>query len=172
MIDNFLAYIERLELLTFFSGYPLVYTFGHFIARSKQGQRIQFSSTLLRSLPLAYALTGSIFFLLWIREIVIQLSIENIYPGFNITALKVWGLLAGVFWIPVLARRPVYSFLHSLVFFVLFCKDLVTGISSPSGKEIISNDMKVYTISLALNILCLITIFMASWIFPKMFPPR
>lgn len=171
-MDSFITYIERLELLTFFSGYPLIYTIVHFIAGHKQGQRIHFSSRLLHSLPLAYALTGSIFCSLWIREMIIQSDIQNLAPGFTASPLKVWALLAVFFWIPALARRPVLSLLHSLVFFVLFCKDLVTGIGSDSGKEIISNDMKVYTVSLALNVLCLFVMVTAHWIFPKIFPRR
>jgi hypothetical protein len=170
MNDSFIAYIERLELLTFFSGYPLVYAFAQFIAGDKQKQRNYFTSALVRSLPRAYALTGSIFFLLWVKKIFIQSGIPNIDPGFDITPLKVWGLLTCLFWIPVLARKPVYSLLHSMVFFALFFKDLVSGFSAASQKDILSNEMKVYTVSLLLNILCLLTILTISWIFKKIFP--
>ena len=108
MIDSFIAYIERLELLTFFSGYPLVYTFVHFIAGSKPGTaKSFFIHDAMPSLPKAYALSGSIFFLLWIREMIIQSGIPNMAPGFDITPLKIWALLACFFWIPVLARRPL-----------------------------------------------------------------
>ncbi len=170
MNDSFIFYIERLELLTFFSGYPLVYAFARFIAGDKQNQRNRFASILLYSLPRAYALTGSIFFLLFLKEMIIQSGIPNMAPGFDITPLKIWALLACLFWIPALARKPFYSLLHSMVFFALFFKDLISGFSAASGKDILSNEMKVYTVSLLLNILCLLTILTISWIFKKIFP--
>ena len=172
MTDSFLAYIERLELLTFFSGYPLVYAFAHSIAGSKRIQGNHFTSAIVPSLPKAYALAGSIFFLLWVKEMLIRSGMPNMAPGFDITPLKVWGLLACLFWIPVLARKPYYSLLHSLVFFALFVKDLINGISAASGNDIISNNMKVYTVSLVLNILCLLTILTISRIFRKKFPSQ
>jgi hypothetical protein len=170
MNDSFIVYIERLELLTFFSGYPLVYTFAHFIAGSNLKQRDHFKSALIPCLPKGYALAGTIFFLLLVREVLIPSGIPNMAPGYNITPLKIWGLLAFFFWIPALNRKPYYSLLHSMVFFIILFKDLITGSSAASGKDILSNDMKVYTVSLVLNILCLFTILTINWIFRKKFP--
>ena len=161
--------MERLQLLTIFSGYPLLYTFIHFIAGRKQQKQTPFSSLLLSSLSKVYAVMGSIFLLLWIREVVLQLGIKNMNLDLDATPLKIWALLACLFWIPALAARPVYSFLHSLVFFALFFKDLITGIQSPSEKDILSNNMKVYTVSLVLNFSCLLVIFTGHWIIRKMF---
>ena len=172
MNDSFIVYIERLELLTFFSGYPLVYAFARFIAGIRQKQQSHFISALLPSLPRAYALTGTIFFLLFVKEMIIQSGIPNMAPGFDISPLKIWGLLSCLFWIPVLARKPYYSLLHSLVFFALFFKDLINGIPAASGKDIISNNMKVYTVSLVLNIACLFTILAIRWLYKKIFSSR
>ena len=101
-----------------------------------------------------------------------QSGIPNMAPGFSISPFQVWGLLACLFWFPVLARKAVYSLLHSMVFFVLFFKDLLNGISAASEKDILSNDMKVYTVSIVLNALCLLTVLTTSWIFKKIFPPN
>jgi hypothetical protein len=172
MTDSFITYIERLELLTFFSGYPLVYAFTLSFAGSNFTKRNHFSSALLNSLPKAYALAGTIFLLLWVREMFIQSGIPNMAPGFNISPYQAWGLLAFFFWMPALRRKPFYSLLHSMVFFFLFFKDLVTGISAASGKDILSNDMKVYAVSLALNISCLFIVLTISWLYNKIFPPH
>lgn len=172
MTDGFLVYIERLGLITFFSGYPLVYALVHFVAGKNPETRSRFSSRLVRNLPLAYALAGTMYFLFWIREILIQSGIKNVEPGFNLSPLKVWALGAVLFWIPTLAKRPVVSLLHSLVFFILLFKDIITGFGSETGKDIVANDMKVYSISLVLNVLSLIFVLTAEWIFIKWFPPR
>jgi hypothetical protein len=172
MTENFLVYIEHLGLMTFFSGYPLVYALVHFITGNNPGVRNPFLSRLRRNLPIAYALTGTFFFLFWIREIIIRSGIKNISPVFDLTLLKAWALLSVFFWIPGPAKKPVYSLMHSLVFFFLLFKDIITGFGSETGMNIISNDMKVYTVSLALNLLSLIFIMMSNRIFVKWFPPR
>ena len=166
MLDSFIAYVERLELLTFFSGYPILYALVmSFWGKGQKGNPV--INSLPKSLPMAYALVGTIFLLLWLREIYIQSGIKNLEPGFNITPLKVWGLLAIIFWLPALRRIPTYSLVHSLVFFFLFCKDLVLGLGSREGKDIISNDMKVYTISMVINLISLILVLLTSYLIGK-----
>jgi hypothetical protein len=172
MTESFLVYLERLELMAFFSGYPLVYALAYFVAGTKRGMRIQLFSRLPRLLPFAYALVGTIFFLLWVRELIIQSGIKNLSPGFNLSLLKAWALMAVLFWIPALARKSVYSLLHSLVFFSLLFKDIIAGFGSESENNMLTNDMRVYTISLVLNVLCLIITITTGWILMKCFPPR
>jgi hypothetical protein len=172
MSENFFVYLEHLELLAFFSGYPLVYAGVHFVAGLNRKTHIQFSSRMQRCLPFAYALMGSIFFLLWIRELIIQSGIKNLAPGFNLSFLKVWALGSSFFWIPALAKKPVYSLLHSLVFFSLLIKDIIASLGSDRANNNMSNDMKVYTISLVLNVLCLVLIIIAARVLTYCFPPR
>jgi hypothetical protein len=172
MIDSFIAYIERLELMAFFSGYPLIYALAHFMAGTGLAKKNQFSILLLRSLSTGYALIGSLFFLFWIREMSIRSGIRNIDVAFSLSPLKAWALLAVFFWIPSIAKRPVYSLIHSLVFFFILFKDLLTGIGSGTGIEIIANDMKVYTISLILNLISLISCLTASRYLPRLFRRR
>jgi hypothetical protein len=168
MGDNLIDYIEKLEYLIFFSGYPLVYSLVYFMySRGKQHQQT-LSKRLVALLPIAYALTATIFFGFWIREMVIRANIQNIQPE-TIAFLKAWGLLAILFWIPLFNRKPYYSLLHSLVFFFIFFKDLVTGINSADGRDIIRNEMKIYTISLVLNLFSLIMVLLVSFLLKKRF---
>jgi hypothetical protein len=164
MIDSFIAYLEHLELLTFFSGYPILYAFVKVVAGNQQ-KKESVIAILAKSLPIAYALVGTIFLFVWFRELYIQSGIKNLEPGFNISPLKCWGLLSVLFWLPMLRRRSIYSLAHSLVFFFLLSKDLATGLGSQSGKDIISNDMKVYTVSIILNLFCLLLVWLVSILF-------
>jgi hypothetical protein len=168
--DNLIDYIEKFELLIFFSGYPLVYSLVYFI-HGQSGKKQ--NAMLLRVpslLPFAYALTASVFLSFWLREKILEQQIQNFQPHDQISYIRAWGLAAVLFWIPVFNKKPYYSLLHSLVFFFIFFKDLVTGIHSVGGREIIRNEMKIYTISLALNITTLILVFLVSAIIKKMFP--
>lgn len=81
-----------------------------------------------------------------------------------ILILKLWGILAVLFWIPALSKKPAYSLLHSLPFFFLFAKDLLTGMQADSGKDVIRNDMKIYTISFVINVIALALLILVNYI--------
>lgn len=172
MGENFFEYIERMELLFFFSGYPLVYSLIYFVHGRAQKNQHPMLMRLVPLLPLAYALSASIFFGFWLREFVIRQQIQNIRADDHISLLKAWGLSAVIFWIPFFNRKPIYSLLHCMVFFIVFLKELLAGIGSEDGGDIIRNDMRIYTISLALNLVCLTLIWILSIIIKKRFPSR
>ena len=66
--------------------------------------------------------------------------------------LMIWALLSIFFWIPAIARKRLLSLLHSLVFFFFLLKDFVLQFSQPAHENIVGNDMRIYTISLLLNV--------------------
>ncbi len=78
--------------------------------------------------------------------------------------LQIWGLLSILFWIPALGKKAGLSLLHSLVFFFFLVRDLVLQFSS-ADKDIVKNDMKIYTDSLLLNLGALILIVLISFLF-------
>jgi len=151
MDNSFFAYLQRLELIAFFSGYPLIYVITQLIA-GNQTIRNLFKINPALLLSFAYTLVGTLF---------LGLQLRNLYPEYSIAHLKeviqqpylvAWALLSLLFWIPMLAKKPVLSLLHSLVFFFLFAKDLFLQLTLPSAdKNILRNNMKLYTESLLLN---------------------
>jgi len=168
MGDNFFSYLQQLELMAFFSGYPLVYAIILSIAGKKQ-LRNNFKSSIVRLLPYSYALVGILYLGLQLKNLYPDYSAENIKIALEHPFLKIWGLLSLLFWIPTLAKKTELSLLHSLVFFFLLLKDLIVQSSFNEGNtHIIKNDMKVYTDSLMINISSLlvvsITYFLYQWI--------
>lgn len=151
MGNEFLAYIERLELMAFFAGYPLVYA----IVQVISGRAIKTSavSRWARLLPYGYALSGTLFFGLLLKELYPDYSVNHIAGAFQNPFLKIWGLTVLLFWLPPFSQRPVFSLLHSVVFFFFLLKDIYAQLTSAPGNEIIQNDMKIYTDSLLLNLL-------------------
>jgi hypothetical protein len=157
MIPDFVTFMQRLELLAFFAGYPLLFTFVYFgsqfrLARTiglkarhpdtmRAGRRIP---SMFALLPAAYGLTAGFF-------LIRQVFNSNDPSIPSIIALKIWGCLALLFWLPTLQRNVFLSFLHGLVFFGLIVIDIFTGLSTASGRDQISNDMKILTDSLLLN---------------------
>ena len=102
MGDDFSVYIERIELLAFFSGYPLVYSIVHFIANTRNGRLKPFSDKLKNLLAPAYAFTGTLFLGLVFRELVLDNVNRTFAHSVPILILKIWGILAILFWIPAI----------------------------------------------------------------------
>jgi hypothetical protein len=165
MNNDLMAYIERLELMAFFAGYPLIYAIVQVIAGRKKPA--PFINRLVKLLPFAYALSGTLFIGLLLKNLYPDYSIKNIAQQFQYPYLKIWGLLALLFWLPVFSKKPLFSLLHSLVFFFFLLKDLYIHITSHTGKEVIDNDMKIYTDSLQLNAGTLAATLIVYYLFNK-----
>lgn len=163
MGNDFFLYLERLELMAFFAAYPLVYTLVKVIAgsRSLANSSLPKLTTLL---PLAYALCGTLYLGLQLKNLWPHLSPENISNHFS-SLLKGWGLLALLFWIPFFYRRPLLSLLHSLVVFLFLLKDLYQHSTSSANMEVIRNDMKIFTDSLLLNCACFLLVIMLYYFY-------
>jgi hypothetical protein len=152
MNNSFFAYLQQLELMAFFSGYPLLYALVYFIA-GKQQPKTSIKSRIISLLPLAYALTGTLYIGLQLKNLYPDYSIENIKLTVQQPWLSVWGLISVFFWIPFFSKKPVLSLLHSLVFFFFLVKDLfLQTVHSSADKNVVRNEMKVYTDSLLLNL--------------------
>ena len=148
MGDDFFSYLQRLELMAFFSAYPLLYAVINVIAGNSKRKVLKRLPSLL---PYAYAMVGSLYFGLQLKNLYPDYSFENISSAVQQPLLTIWALLSLLFWIPALAKKPVISLLHSFVFFFLLLKDLFAQLFRDGDKNIVRNDMKVYTDSLLLN---------------------
>jgi len=153
MDNSFFDYMDRMELLAFFSGYPLVFAI---IIRmgGKHSLKRGITNKIPSWLPYSYALVGTLYLGLQLRNLYPDYSIVNIIQSFQQPYLKTFGLLSILFWIPALSRKMVLSLLHSLVFFFIWAKDLLYQRLLETSFDIhsIKNDMKIYTDSLILNL--------------------
>ncbi len=161
MGNSIFIYVEQLEMLAFFSGYPLVYYLVRFLTRNTSFKNIR-GAVLVSILPFAYALIGTLYLGLQLKNLYPDYTIENVRHRIQQPYLVIWALLSILFWIPSLPKRQILSVLHSLVFFFIIVKDLffqLTGITS--DRDIIRNDMKIYTVSIFLNLAAFILILLS-----------
>jgi hypothetical protein len=164
MDNSFFAYLERLELMAFFSGYPLLYAITLFLAGNRQLKN-NFKSRIVSLLPFAYALVGTLYLGLQLKNLYPDYSIGNINLAMQQPWLITWGLLSIFFWIPALGKKPVLSLIHSLVFFFFLVRDLFFhSFHLSAGKNVLRNDMKIYTDSLLLNLGALILVTFISYL--------
>lgn len=153
--------------MAFFSGYPLIYAVTLFFAGDQKAGS-NFRGRLVRFLPFAYALAGTLYLGLQVRNLYPDYSIENIKLSILHPYLMIWGLLSILFWIPRLSKKPVISLLHSFVFFFFLLKDLYLQlVTTGADKNIIRNDMKIYTDSLLLNFGALVLLLLFSFLFAQ-----
>jgi len=148
MDNSFFAYIQELELIAFFSGFPLIYAL---ILLACESSRLNqdFKNRLTYLLPYGYALAGTLYLGLLLKNLYPVYFLENIQNPY----LTSWGILAVLFWIPALGKKSIISLLHSLVILsVLVINQLTLLVSNSPDINMIRNNMKVYTISLMINL--------------------
>jgi hypothetical protein len=150
MDNSFFGYLQQLELIAFFSAYPLVYAIVNVITgNSKKEIFVRLPSLL----PYTYALVGTLYLGLQLKNLYPDYSFENLRSIVQQPVLTIWALLSLLFWIPALAKKPVISLLHSFVFFFFILKDIFLQLfASSADKNILRNEMRVYTDSLLLNL--------------------
>lgn len=165
MDDAFLITLQKLELIAFFSGYPVVYTVMFFFAGISPVKK-NFVDRVISLLPFSYALLGTLFLGFEIKKIFPDYSIENIKHTIQQPYLVMWGLLSLLFWIPAISKKPILSLVHSLVFFFLLLSDLyLQWFSLTADNYVIKNDMKVYANSLILNLASFAILVLLSLLF-------
>ena len=163
MENSFFSYLQQLELMAFFSGYPLVYAIITYFASNKRSAT-NFKSRIVSVLPFAYALIGTLYLGLQLKKLYFNYSSGNINQMMHLPWLMIWGLLSILFWIPALSKRKVLSLIHSLVFFFFLLKDIVLQFISSADENILKNDMRIYTISLLLNLGAFILLVLLSFL--------
>src|SRR5688500_19475798 len=157
MGSDFEGYLQKLELIGFFSGFPIIYYLIIVIAGPVE-KRNPFRQRMVSFLPLAYALAGTLYLGYLLKTWYPDYSITHIQSVVQKPFLVIWGLLSLLFWIPFFRIKTIYSLLHSLVFFALVAIDIFSATSA--NPELARNNMKLYTDSLLLFIACYFTVFL------------
>jgi hypothetical protein len=165
-MDQLESYFERLELLGFFSGFPLVYLFVSLLGgKRNDGTR---SAKTVKLLPYAYALVGLLYFGYILRELYPDYSSGHISSSIQHPFLKIWAVSSLLFWIPFFSKRTYLSLMHSLVFMYLLLKDIFRyTFLSNMERYSLKNDMNVYTDSLLLNAGAFLVILLVVFIFRR-----
>lgn len=162
MENGFIAYLQQLEFLLFFSGYALLYILVINISETRKYTSL-FFQTLIRSLPICYALAGTLYLGLLLKNIYPVYTVSNLSQKIQFPFLTVWGLLSLLCWIPLFRKRTVFSFIHSLLFFFLFIKGIIHFSSGTfADKQMVGNHMTIYTISLLIYVVLLVLVTLIS----------
>jgi hypothetical protein len=164
MSSDLFAYVQQLEMLAFFSGYPLVYFLVRIFFHNtsfKNGRRAEMVSIL----PYSYALIGVLYLGLQLKNLYPDYTIENIQHRIQQPYLNIWGLLSILFWIPAISQKQKLSVLHSFVFFFFIVRDLFFQLAGLSqDRNILKNDMRIYSVSIFLNLVAFTLLALLSFL--------
>jgi hypothetical protein len=151
MGNIFFAYIRLMEVMAFFSGYTLLYAVT-FLVFGNNKTKNNFSRIIVSLLPFSYALIATLFFGLQLKYLFHDVAAGNLKSIMEQPFLAIWGIIAMLFWIPAIARKTSLSLIHSLVFFFFLVRDLYLQLFASADKDILRNDMRIFTLSLLLNL--------------------
>jgi len=159
-MNELISLAERLEMFAFFAGYPVVFYVVYFFAR-KTLQRPAFKNRAIYIFPLTYALIGTLYWGLQLRNWYPDYQVKNIVGSTHYIYSKIWALLSIIFWLPFFFKRPFLSVFHSLFFFFSLVYDIFSQlVFRDQDIYTLRNEMKVYTASLLLNLSALMIISM------------
>jgi len=151
MNEDFFTYLERLELLVFYAGYPLLYAIV-FVLSGRQEKSRPLYEKARKLLPLSYGITGLLYAGMQGKKLYTAYILHTSFSESGQPYLQIWALLALLFLFPLFRRKPVYSLLHSLVFFSIIVKDLLIHLFQSTGNtESIKNEMNTHTVSFFLQ---------------------
>lgn len=155
-------YLQLLEILAFFSGYPIIYLLVKYLSQFKGMQRV--TKLALPTLPFTYGFIGLLFLGLQLKTFSDNLDLAR----FQHPYLVIWGILSILFLFPVFSKYRNLSLLHSLVFFIVFIsKVFFQNYFQEERSQVVGNYMNIYSISLALNSLLLFLLLITTFLLQK-----
>ena len=151
MANEMISYLQQLEILAFFSGYPLIYAIVAYL-KSTATSKPTIKNSAFNLLPFEYATIGLLYVALQIKNLYPDYSIKHLSSEIQIPFFVCWALSSLVFLTPFFNKKPIVSLLHSLVFFYLIIRNFYLQlISIEPDKNVLTNLRRVYSDSLLLN---------------------
>lgn len=163
---NFFSYLRLLEIIAFFSGYPLIYLAVVVIA-GKNPEPGGFRWNLPRLLPYGYAFIGTLYLGLQLKYGYVYLTGKGGNYLFTQPYLSLWGLLSVLNWLPYIAKNRMISLAHSMVFLGILIWDLFSRWRISGNMPMVHNDMNIYWLSVLLNAAALIVMVMLYFVLGK-----
>lgn len=171
MGEGFIAYIERIELIGFFSGYPVVLVLLNMLLKRRFSRQV-LSMRIRSALPAVYPLLATLYTAMLIKSLYPSYTVQNLLNTFSITPLRIWAITALIFWLPYLKKRISILVVHSAVFLGLLGYDVWTNIRNHATLEMLQNDIRIFGISILLSTVMLLLVTVFIFILQRLFSLR
>lgn len=151
MNNEFFSYLQQLETMAFFSGYPILFAVIHYIS-GNENIKFRNKKNLVLLLPYTYALVGIFYLGFQLKKVYLNYIAFEEIQWQSYSTLTLWAFLSLAFGLSFLRKKILLSLLHSFVFFFFIIKDIVQQLlASAPEPSVLRNDMNVYTDSLLMN---------------------
>ena len=168
-MNDFFTYIEKLELVAFFAGYPLVY---FFILLLSNTSFIKYSlrEGLIKGLSNAYVIVVFLYIGMKLNHTYNEFNGQGISWNYNHLNfyLKTWAFLGVLFLFRPFKSKPVLLLLHSLVFFIIVAIDILLFMNHKIQIEVVHNEMRLYFLSVLLHLTCIFSVIIYYLLLPKL----
>lgn len=168
-MNDFFAYLEKLELIAFFTGFPLIY----FLVMAYKKPLLSSKYAFLKQVPCHLSYGYALSVLLYVGMKVYQqvnnqegFHVSNLFIGDNKYYI-IWAYAGLIFWLPFLKSKPILALLHSLVFFFLFLFFIYLYINGEAEKAVVTNSTQLYFYSILLHVFTLLFVTTLYFIFSR-----
>ncbi len=120
MGNDIMAYIQKLELFGFFSGYCLIYTIIFSLKSNNNSKAQTLLNKLTVLLPYAYALTATLYLGMVIKNISLDFSMRNFNEQFHIPYLTNLGTSCRSFLDSFFQQKNIFELIAQPCIFFLF----------------------------------------------------
>jgi hypothetical protein len=153
----------------FFSGYPLIYVLLYVIAKNKRAQHMV-KEIIFPILPIAYALVSTCFWLLMLYTGKMNFVIERIASVTPSALIIIYSFSALLFWWPRFRTKTYWSFLHSLLPFMLPVFNMASRLSRHKAipEDYIADLLRIYAAAVIIYIAAIIFLLAVKWLLMKM----
>ncbi len=148
-MNNFFIYIDKLELIAFFSAFPLFY----FLYISFYTKPLIVKFKWLKLLPeiisMVYATISFLYIGMKLNQLYVQIAMGPIQ--FELTScifiLKCWSIFGLLFYIKFLRTKPILALAHSSIYFIILLIDFFQYYHHQINIEAFHNEIRLYFIS-------------------------
>lgn len=160
MNQSFSIFFDRLTLVAFFSGYPIVYALAMYLIKDVNWKNPVIPQSIKSSLSLAYFVVVLLFWGMIIADMFPSITFSKIISFFKdaYSWHKISLIAALVLAFKYFKARPNYALLHSLFFLLLLLEDLLSMLTGHMDKLTMNSEFKLYFYSILLNSIVLLSV--------------
>ena len=152
-MDDLFFYIAKLELIAFFSAFPMFYFLIKEFNSRQNIEKYEWIGEFSVSIVSVYVVLVLLYIGMILNQVYLQSSLS--YPNFSnsILYLKCWIFLGILFLFTPFKLKPKWTLLHSLPFTIIVFIDFISFFLKETPIEVIRNEMQLYFMGFFASIL-------------------
>ena len=168
-MNSFFNYIDKLELIAFFSAFPLFY----FLIISFYSKPLILKFKFLKLLPVLVSMTYATMTVLYLGMKLNQWYLQSLISHIQIDYftilffLKLWVVLGLLFFFHFFQTKPILALAHSSIYFLILLIDFFQYYHHQIQAEVFHNEMRLYIIGFFANSILFSILFTLRWMIFK-----